>query len=129
MFKNTKSRAKVQFTPIPVKSGSRCKTLIQGPTTGAPSKSRGGPSLGSKPILSSRIQSTLVPNLVRIRRSLQKQSDIQDQPIRALEQQRLHLINQSRSFTGIVRYISKICATLEYQSRSLSDVLVPYGRQ
>ena len=36
----------LQFPPNLLIQGSRCKTLIQGPTIGAPSKYRGGPSLG-----------------------------------------------------------------------------------
>ena len=36
----------LQFPPNLLIQGSRCKTLIQGPTTGAPSKFGGGPSLG-----------------------------------------------------------------------------------
>ena len=36
----------LQFPPNLLIQGSRCKTLLQGPTIGAPSKYRGGPSLG-----------------------------------------------------------------------------------
>ena len=49
------TRKVLQFTPKPVHSGCRCKVLRQDPTTGAPSKFGGGPSLGRKK-LSSRIK-------------------------------------------------------------------------
>ena len=46
----------LQFPPNLLIQGSRCKTLIQGPTIGAPSKYRGGPSLGREKQLKGRIQ-------------------------------------------------------------------------
>ena len=57
--------------------GSRCKTLIQGPTTGAPSKISGGSSLGRKKAFRGGVRKKVRKEEVVVRSEIGSVQDLQ----------------------------------------------------